>query len=149
MDGKHAFVIMIKDKWWREFLRFRDEGRDVQSYVQRGWAPPKGASLIFFYVVKPVGELAGYAEFIERKVGGADELWREHGHESVLNSAEQYFEFVKGQQRVSFIRFKELRKAAKPIPLNNLLMLLGVNRLARRGFYINRETAEKLIAMME
>jgi predicted transcriptional regulator len=149
MDDKYAFVMMVKDKWWRDFLRLHDEGKDVQSYVQRGWAPPKDTLLIFFYVVKPVGELAGYAEFIERKVGGADELWREYGHESVLNSAEQYFEFVKGHQRVSFIRFKSLRKATKPIPLNNILMLLGVNRLARRGFYINRETAGKLIKLME
>lgn len=69
MGDKRSFVIMIKDKWWREFLRLHDEGKDVQSYVQRGLAPPKGASLIFFYVVKPVGELAGYAEFIERRVG--------------------------------------------------------------------------------
>jgi hypothetical protein len=27
-------------------------------------------------------------------------------------------------------------------------MLLGVKRLARKGFYINKETADKLIALM-
>jgi len=149
MSEKYAFVIMVKDKWWREFRRLHHEGKQVQSYVQGGWAPPKNTSLILFYVTKPAGEIAGYAEFIERKVGDAEGLWKEHGHESVLNSAEQYFDLVRGKQRVSFIRFKNLQEAAKPIPLNNILMLLGVNRLARKGFYINKETAEKLIALME
>jgi len=148
MNGKYAFVIMVKGKWWREFLRLHHKGKQVQSYVQGGWAPPKNTSLIFFYVTKPVAEIAGYAEFIERKVRDAERLWMEHGHESVLESAQQYFDFVKGKERVSFIRFKNLHEAAKPIPLNNILMLLGVNRLSRKGFYINKETADKLIALM-
>jgi len=149
MDEKYAFITMVKDKWWREFRRLHNRGKQVQSYVQGGWAPPKKTSLIFFYVTKPVREISGYAEFMERKVGDAEGLWKEHGHECVLNSEEQYFEFVKGKQRTSFIRFKNLQEAAKPIPLNNILMLLGVNRLARGGFYISKETAEKLIALME
>jgi len=149
MSEKCAFVIMIKDKWWREFLRLHHKGKQVQSYVQVGYAPPKNTSLIFFYVTKPVAEIAGYAEFIERKVGDAEELWKEHGHESVLNSPEQYSEFVKGRQRISFIRFKSLQEAAKPMPLNNILMFLGVNRLSRKGFYINKENADRLIALME
>lgn len=149
MSDKYAFVIMIKDKWWREFCRFHHKGKQTQSYVQGGWAPPKGASLMFFYVTKPVAEIAGYAEFIERKVGNAEDLWKEHGRESVLSSSEQYFDFVKGKQQISFIRFKNLQEATKPISLNNVLMLLGVNRLSRKGFYINKETANKLIALME
>jgi predicted transcriptional regulator len=149
MDERYAFVIMVKDKWWREFRRLHHKGKQIQSYVQGGWAPPKNTSLIFFYVTKPVAEIGGYAEFVERKVGDAEGLWKEHGDESVLTSEEQYFEFVKGKQRVSFIRFRNLQEFAKPIPLNNIRMLLGVNRLARGGFYINKETADKLIALME
>jgi len=148
MSEKYAFIIMVKDKWWREFCRLHHKGKQIQSYVQGGYAPPKNASLIFFYVTKPVAEVAGYAEFIERKVRDAEGLWKEHGHESVLNSEEQYFEFIRGKQRVSFIRFKNLQEAAKPIALNNILMLLGVNRLSRKGFYINKEIAEKLITLM-
>jgi len=52
-------------------------------------------------------------------------------------------------QRVSFIRFKNLQASAKPIPLNNFLILLGVKRLARGGFYVDKETAERMIALME
>ena len=148
MKEDFAFVIMIKDRWWREFCRFHREGKEVQSYVQGGWAPPKNTSLLFFYVTKPVAEIAGYAEFIERKVGEAEELWKKNGHESVLSSEEQYFGFVSGKQRVSFIRFKNLQEAAKPIPLSNVLMFLGVKRLSRKGFYVDKETADKLIALM-
>jgi len=149
MDERYAFVIMVKDKWWREFRRLHHKGKQIQSYVQGGWAAPKNTSLIFFYVTKPVAEIAGYAEFVERKVGDAEGLWKGHGSESVLSSLEEYFDFVKDKQRVSFIRFKNLQEAIKPIPLNNLLMFLGVNRLARGGFYIDKETADKLVALME
>jgi predicted transcriptional regulator len=144
-----AFVIMVKEKWWREFRRLHREGKQVQSYVQGGWAPPKNASLIFFYVTKPASEVAGYAEFMSREVGEAEELWSKHGQESVLSTAEQYFQFVKGKRHVSFVRFRNLREAVKPVPLDYLLMILGANRLARKGFYINEETAEKLISLMK
>ncbi|MDI6690775.1 MAG: hypothetical protein QME50_02765 [Candidatus Bathyarchaeota archaeon] len=149
MKEKYAFVIMVKEKWWREFCRFSREGRQAHSYVGGPRAPPKNASLLIFYVSKPVGEIDGYAEFIERKVGKPEELWKEHGNESVFSSTEQYFQFVKDKQQVSFIRFKNLREAANPIPLGNVRLLLGVNRLARGGFYIDKETAEKMITLME
>jgi predicted transcriptional regulator len=148
MSENHAFVIMIKEKWWREFLRLHHEGKQIQSYVQGGWAPPKNASVIVFYVTKPVAKISGYAEFVERKVGSAEEMWKERGEESVLSSAEQYFSFVSGKQRVSFIRFKNLHEATNPIPLKNALSLLGVNRLSRKGRYIDKETADKMIALM-
>jgi len=149
MKEKHAFVMMIRDKWWREFRSRNHKGKKIHAYVQGGWAPPKNAFLIFFYVTKPVGEIASYAEFIERKVGEAEELWKEHGDESVLGSKEQYFEFVRGKQRVSFIRFKNLQEASRPIPLNNILMLLGVKRLSRKGFYVDKKTADKLLTLMK
>jgi predicted transcriptional regulator len=149
MKEDYAFIIMIKDKWWREFCRFAIEGRKVHSYVQGGWAPPKSASLMFFYVAKPVRQIAGYADFIERKVGEARALWKEHGSESVLSSEGKYLEFVKDKERVSFIRFKNLREAAEPIPLSNVLTLLGMKRLSRKGFYVEKETADKLLTLMK
>ena len=149
MKEDYAFIIMIKDKWWQEFCRVASKGRKAHSYVQGGWAPPKSASLIFFYVTKPARQIAGYAEFIERKVGDARGLWKEHGSESVLGSEGKYLEFVKDKERVSFIRFKNLKEAAKPIPLNNVLMLLGLKRLSRKGFYVDKETADKLLTLMK
>jgi predicted transcriptional regulator len=117
--------------------------------VQKGLAPPRDTSLILFYVAKPVGEIAGYAEFVERKTGDSEELWKEYGRESVLNSREQFKQFIGDRPKASFIRFKNLHEAATPIPLKNILMLLAVKRLSRKGFYMNRKTAETLLAFME
>lgn len=67
MSEKYAFVLMIRPKWWNEFRLH--QGRQIQSYVQRGSAPPNDTFLVLFYVTKPVGQMAGCAEFIERKTG--------------------------------------------------------------------------------
>jgi len=104
--------------------------------------------LILFYVAKPAGHVAGYGEFVERKVGNALELWAKHGVESALSSKEQYEVFIKDKERVAFIRFKNLHEAAKPISYDDLLGQLGKKRLSRAGFYIDKETSEKLIALM-
>ena len=102
-----------------------------------------------FYVTKPVGEVSGYAEFIGRKAGDAQELWKEHGHESALDSKEQYEKFIEGNQTVSFIRFRNLRKAGNPIPLNDLLLHLDKKTPSRASFYISKEDTDRLIAIMD
>jgi predicted transcriptional regulator len=147
MGGKYAFIMMVQSKWWNEFRL--PQRNPVQSYVQTGMAPPKEASLILFYVTKPVGEVAGYAEFIERKTGDAEKLWNEYGSESVLYSKAKYDEYLGGKKKVSIIRFKGLHVASKPIPLSNVLLLLGMKRLSRKGFYVDKETADRLIELME
>jgi predicted transcriptional regulator len=149
MSEKHAFVIMIKDGFWRSFCDLNRNGKKRFSYVQRGgWAPPKNASQIFFYVTKPVSQMAGYADFIERKVGDANSVWSEHGDESVLKSKRQYEEFVRDNQNVAFVRFKNLHEASNPVPFASVCVLLRKDRLSRRGFYIDKETADKLVTLM-
>jgi predicted transcriptional regulator len=149
MGARHAFVMMIEEKWWEAFCRRHQQGKQVHAYVKGGLAPPKETSQILFYVTKPIGEIAGYAEFIERKVGDASELWKECGQDSVLSSNKEYAEFIGHQENVSFIRFKNLHLASHPILLNNVLLLLGAKRLGRKGFYVDKETSEKLISIME
>jgi predicted transcriptional regulator len=93
--------------------------------------------------------MAGYAEFVERKTGKAEEMWKKYGRESVLGSEEQYRQFSGDKQKVSFIRFRNLQEASRPIPLREILMLFGVKRLSRKGFYVNKRTAETLLSLME
>jgi predicted transcriptional regulator len=149
MGERYAFVIMIKEKWWNEFRRLNRAGKTNHAYVQRGFGPPKDGELLFFYVVKPVGEIQGYAEFRERVVGEADAVWKAYGRESCLQSRGRYEDFLKGARKASFIRFTNLYESSKPIRLNDLLISLRVRRLPRRGFYINKEVADTLIKMME
>jgi len=149
LGDKNPFIMMIQEKWWSRFLQRCRQGRKIHSYVQRSAGAPKSASMIFFYVAKPVGEIAGYADFIERQVGDSDQLWKEFGKESVLETKEKYDEFVGDSPKTSFIRFKNLTEAAEPIPLNNVLLLLGLKRLSRKGFYIDNEIGNKLQTLME
>lgn len=148
-NGKYGFVLMVRNTWWQEFKRQQHNGIQVQSYVRVGKASPSKTSKLFFYLVKPIGEIVGYADFIERKVGDPQELWKEHGHESVLSTSQRYEGIVRNKPEVSFIRFKNLCEAEKPIVLNNLLMLLGTSRLQRRGFYVNAKTAETLVELLQ
>ena len=129
MMEQYAFIIMIRDKWWREFCSLSLEGKKEFSYIRRGSAGPTNASFLFFYVTKPVGELAGHAEFIERKVGDAESLWSEHGSESALKSKEEYQKLIGGKQKVSFIRFKNLKVAAKPVPVSYTHLTLPTKRI--------------------
>lgn len=149
MNTRYAFVLMIQPKWWNGFLHRLRQGKLTHSYVQHGVAPPRDASLLLFYVTKPVGEVAGYAELIERKVGDADEVWKEHSEESVLSSKKEFDEFIGNVQKVSFVRFRNLHQAATPIALDNVLMLLGLKRLSRKGFYLSKDIADKMLAFME
>jgi predicted transcriptional regulator len=149
MAQKYGFVMMTKQKWWNRFVSDHHDGKLVQSYVQKGEAPPKGASVILFYVTKPTAQIAGWADFIERKVGKSMDVWEEHGNESVLRSEREYKEFLGDWPRVSFIRFENLRQAAHAMPLAEALKLLGKRRLSRKGFYIDKESTEKTIASLE
>ena len=145
---KHTFFIMIQDKWWKEFLRRQKEGKKTHAYVLRGPAPPKTAQRILFYVTKPVAKLAGHADFIERKVGIPEALWQENGEESVLGSKAKYDAFIKGSDKVSFVRFKNLQEAVRPVPLNDILMFFGVRRLSRKGFYTDKDTGDRLLTLI-
>lgn len=149
MSERYAFVMMVMEKWWVEFRRRGQEGKKVHSFVVRGAAPPKSTLLIHFYVTKPVRAIAGYAHFIERVVGNPQELWSRFSDETVLGSKARYEEFVGNASKVSFIRFKDLNVAMNPISLSRLLMLLGVKRLSRKGFYANKDMSDTLISMME
>jgi predicted transcriptional regulator len=149
MSERYGFVMMVREKWWIEFRRRLREGKEVHSFVIRGAGPPKGTEVILFYVTKPVRAIAGYAHYIERIVGNPQDLWSMHGDESVLGSKLRYEEFVGSAAEVSFVRFKDLNVAVNPVPLSRLLMFLGVKRLSRKGFYVDKDMSDRLISMLE
>ena len=148
MAQKYAFIMMTKEKWWSRFVSDNHQGKQIQSYIQKGVAPPKHASIILFYVTKPAGSICGYAEFIERVVGDTMEIWRKYGKESVLRTDKEYGEFVGDKLQVSFVRFQDLCEARYALSREVVLASRGTERLSRKGFYIDRETAQKFIALM-
>jgi|APFre7841882590_1041340.scaffolds.fasta_scaffold64525_2 predicted transcriptional regulator len=149
MSQHHAFVMMVKEKYWIEYRRRHYEGKNIHTYVARGAAPPKRTRILLFYVSNPVKAVSGYADFVERKFDSPSELWQEYGHESVLESQKDFEEFIGTAKNVSFVRFKNLHEAADPIALSSLRMLLGDSRFSRKGFYVDKDTASKLVSLME
>jgi predicted transcriptional regulator len=149
MTQNYAFVMMTKQKWWDRFLSDHHDGKQVQSYVQKGAGPPKNTSIILFYVTKPVAQIAGHADFIQRTIGDPTEMWQKHGKESVLKSENEYRDFIGNRTQVSFIRFQNLRRATHAIPLVDILALIGTKRLSRKGFYLNKRTAETFVALLD
>jgi predicted transcriptional regulator len=149
MKQHYAFVMMVREKYWIAYRDRHHEGEKVHAYVARGAAPPKKTRLLFFYVSKPVKSLCGYANFIERKLGDPAELWNQYSDESVLKSGAEYEGFVGAADTVSFVRFTDLHEAVNPVPLRNLLMFFGVKRLSRKGFYLNKDVADKLVSTMD
>ena len=149
MSEHYAFVIMTKEKYWLLFRERSLQGRKTHSFVLKGAAPPKTTRILLFYVSNPAKAIDGYADFIERRMGTPEVIWNEHGDESVLKSKGSFLEFIGDPERVSFIRFTNLKKASNPISLSNLRMFLGVKRLSRKGFYLTKNMTDKLISMME
>ena len=76
-------------------------------------------------------------------------LWDEFCEESVLRSKKAFEEFVGTASKVSFVRFKNLREAADPIALGSLRMFLGDKKFSRKGFYVDKDVAGKLVSLME
>jgi predicted transcriptional regulator len=149
MSEHHAFVMMTKEKYWLQFRERSLQGKKTHSFVLKGAAPPKATRILLFYVTNPVKAIDGYADFIERRMGAPEDVWNKHGNESVLESKQTLLEFIGDPERVSFIRFTNLKKASNPISLDNLRMVLGVKRISRKGFYLNKSMTDKLISMME
>lgn len=148
MRGHYAFVMMVQEKYWIRYRDRRHDGKMVHVYVARGRAPPKNARILLFYVSRPVRAICGYAKFVGREVGDSQGFWGRRGEDSVLRSKEEYEQFIGSSLSVSFIRFTDLCEASNPISLKDLLAFFGVKRLSRKGFYVRKEVADRLISMM-
>lgn len=148
MKGHYAFVMMVQEKYWIRYRDRRHDGKIVHAYVARGKAPPKNARILLFYVSRPVRAICGYAEFVGRQVGDSEALWSRGSEDSVLGSKEEYEQFIGSSSCVSFIRFTDLCEASNSMSLKDLLTFFGVKRLSRKGFYVGKAAAVRLISMM-
>ena len=117
----------------------------MHAFVRRGVVGPKNAKILFFYVTHPRKDIQGFADFIERKIGDARELWKTLGHETLLKSYEEYQDFLQGRQKATFIRFRNLQELPNSVPTRILLQVIGKERMPQMGLYLNEKTAHKLM----
>jgi predicted transcriptional regulator len=107
---------------------------------------PKNTEKIFFYVTHPRKNIQGYADFVERVTGDPKDLWQSLGHESLLNSYDEYQDFLQGRKKATFVRFKNLKEFPKPVTAEMWARIIGKKRMPQIGMYITENKAHELLA---
>lgn len=143
--NQYAFIVLNLEKFWKRLCSQNKTGKNNHAFVRRGKVGPKTAQKLFFYVTYPTKEIQGYADFVERITGNADEMWKKLGHESLLNTYEEYQDFLLGREQTTFIRFTNLKELPKPISAKTISDIVGVDKMPQMGVYISQETANHLL----
>lgn len=145
MSERYAYILLITPKWWDRLCDRLEAGKTFHAFVRRGLVGPKKTNLLLFYVTYPFKEIRGFAEFVERVTGEADDLWRTYRGETSLRSHKEYRDFLEGKPRTTFVRFRNLEIFSQPISAGVILRVVGIGRMPRGGRYISREVAHELI----
>jgi predicted transcriptional regulator len=143
----YAFVVLNLEKFWKRLCSQNRAGKPLHAFVRRGRVGPKNAKRLFFYVTHPRKEIQGYADFIERVTGDSKELWQSLGHESLLNSYDEYNDFLQGRKTATFVRFKNLKEFPKPVTMAELSKIIGKKRMPQIGLYVNEQIANQLLSV--
>jgi predicted transcriptional regulator len=138
----YAYILISDEKWWNRLCERNSNG--IRVFVRRNRVGPLRTQKLFFYVKKPIMEIRGVADFIERSVGDYKELWNIYGDESYLRTFDEYVSFLKGRKTATFIRFTNFRELDSPVSIKVIRKVLGVLTMPRGGKYLNRETANQL-----
>ena len=145
VSERYAYILIITPKWWNRLCARLEAGKRFHAFIRRGFVGPKKTNLLLFYVTSPFKEIRGFAEFVERVTGEADDLWRTYRRETSSRSYEEYKNFLHGKLKTTFIRFKNLKIFSQPISASVISQVAGIGRMPRGGRYISRETAQELI----
>jgi len=141
---KYAFIVLNLEKFWKRLCSQNRAGKSAHVFVRRGVVGPKNAKLLFFYVTHPHKDIRGYADFVERVTGDAEDLWKSLGHESLLNS-DEYKDFLQGRKKSTFIRFRNLRELPTPVTTKSLSQIIGKEKMPQMGLYLTEKRAHQLI----
>ena len=95
---KHAFIVLNLEKFWKRLCSQNRAGKFAHAFVRRGIVGPKNAKQLFFYVTHPHKDIRGYVDFVERVTGDAESLGKSLGHESLLNSYDEYNDFCREEK---------------------------------------------------
>jgi predicted transcriptional regulator len=142
---RDAYILLITPKWWDRLCDRSEAGKTFHAFVRRGLVGPKKTNRLLFYVTHPLKEIRGFAEFVERVTGQADDLWSAYRGETSPKSYKEYQEFLQGSAETTFIRFKNFKTLSQPISAKVIFRVVGVARMPRGGRYISREMTQKLI----
>ncbi|PVX27123.1 MAG: hypothetical protein CW716_03975 [Candidatus Bathyarchaeum sp.] len=143
---KYAYIVLNFEKFWKRLCSQNRAGKTAHAFVRRGIMGPKKTKHLFFYVTHPRKEIQGYADFVERVTGNAKDLWESFGHESLLNSYDEYNDFLQGRRKATFIRFTNLKELPNPIKAKTFAQIIGRKRMPQQGMYLTKEMAQQLLS---
>ncbi len=139
---RYAFILIAGEKYWNR-LRERNKTERNHVFIRKNQLSPKKAQKLLFYVKRPVMQVRGVADFIERLTGDCEELWGKFGSESCFESFEEYLAFAEGREKMTFVRFENFREIENPKSTEIVASILGSLK-GFRGKYVNLETAIQL-----
>ncbi len=142
---QYAFIVLNIEKYWNRLCNQNQSGKCSHAFVRRGAVGPKLAQKLFFYVTSPQKNIQGYADFVDHITDNADKLWKQYGHESLLNTYEEYQKFLQGRDKATFIRFTNLKRFPTPVSAKRISEIIGVHQMPQMGIYITQETAQQLL----
>ena len=143
-NERYAFVLIADEKYWRRLCERNRANRAAHVFVRKNQVGPRETQKLLFYVKKPIMQVRGVADFIERIVGDGEELWRKHGKESCFESYDEYSEFAEGREKMTFVRFKNFTKLEKPKSTEIARMMIGSLRWFRPK-YLSFEATQQLV----
>jgi len=143
---RYAFIVLNLEKFWKRLCNQNRAGKHAHAFVRRGVVGPKNAKLLFFYVTHPHKDIRGYADFVERVTGDAEDLWKSLSHESLLNSYDEYKDFLQGRKKATFIRFRNLRELPTPVTTKKLSQIIGKEKMPQMGLYLTERMTHRLIS---
>jgi len=142
---RYAFIVLNLEKFWKRLCSQNRAGKHAHAFIRRGVVGPKNAKLLFFYVTHPHKDIRGFADFVERVTGDAEDLWKSLGNESLLNS-DEYKDFLQGRKKSTFIRFRNLRELPTPVTTKRLSQIIGKEKMPQMGLYLTEKMANQLIS---
>jgi predicted transcriptional regulator len=142
-NDRYAFILVADQKYWNKLCERSRANMAVHAFVRKNQVAPKAAEKLLFYVKKPVMQVRGTADFLERVTGPAEELWTKHGGETCFESFEEYCDFAQGRLEMTFVRFKNFAELENPKTKDETRKILD-SLQGLRGKYVNLETADQL-----
>jgi predicted transcriptional regulator len=143
-NERYAFVLIADEKYWKRLCERNSADREVHVFVRKNQVGPCKAQKLLFYVKKPVMQVRGVADFIERLTGNSKALWEKYGAESCFESYGEYAAFAEGREKMTFVRFKNFTELEEPKPTEIARMIIGSLRWFRPK-YLSFEAAQQLV----
>lgn len=140
----YAYILISDEKWWNRLCERNRNNNEIRVFVRRNRVGPLKTEKLLFYVKKPIMQIRGVADFVERLAGDYKELWNMYGDETCLKTLDEYVSFLKGRKTATLIRFTNFHELNNPVSIKVISKVLGVLTIPRGGKYLNRETANQL-----